>query len=107
MTWFYNDQGVAQGPLDELGMRSLINAGRIDEHTLIWHQGMEFWIEAGTLNSAWWHPVMDKPLKSAETISSGTEASHRSPIPLAPTETLQKPKSESLFQRLFGGRKKS
>jgi len=106
MTWFYNDAGVAQGPLDEPGMMSLIDAGRIDAHTLIWHQGMELWIEAGTLNASWWHPV-DKTMKAAETITSSAEPSQRSPIPLAPTEALRKPKSESLLQRLFGGRKKS
>lgn len=106
MTWFYNDEGAAQGPMDESGMMSLINAGKIYAHTLIWHKGLELWAEAGTLNPSWWQPVLEKTKQSAGTESFGTRSSHRSPIPLAPTEAPKKAKSDGLLKRLFGGKKK-
>ena len=107
MTWFYDDEGLARGPLDESGMMSLIKAGKIYAHTLIWHQGMELWTEASALNPFWWQPVIEQPKKSAETIASSPGLSHRSPIPPAPMEVPVKAKSEGLLKRLFGGKKKS
>ena len=107
MIWFYDDEGLARGPLDESGMMSLIKTGKIYAHTLIWHQGMELWTEASTLNPFWWQPVIEQTQKSAETVSSSPELSHRSPIPLAPMEVPLKANSEGLLKRLFGSKKKS
>lgn len=107
MTWFYNMEGLAKGPLDESGIMNLITDGTINAQTLIWHNGMDLWSEAGSLNPSWWQPVLPNSRNADETVVSASGLSHRTPIPLAPTEASPKTQPEGLFKRLFGGKKKS
>jgi GYF domain 2 len=104
MTWFYNDEGVAQGPVDESAMMTLISAGKILVHTLIWHNGLELWHEAGTLNPSWWQPVEEKSKPASQSANTDKVALRRSPVPLAPTEAPKQAKAKSLLKRLFGGK---
>ena len=103
MTWFYNNEGVAQGPVDEPGMMSLISSGKLGRQTLIWHNGLDLWDEAGLLKPNWWQPVEEKS-KPAAKVSSDKATAHRSPVPLAPTDAPPKAKSVGLLKRLFGGK---
>jgi hypothetical protein len=38
MTWYFNNDGTADGPHDESAMLTLIQAGRVSTSTLIWHE---------------------------------------------------------------------
>lgn len=105
MIWFYNNEGVADGPHDEAAMRAMIKEGRIDARTLIWRSGLELWEEAGTLMAVWWQP---QPARGKAAANPGAETSgtRRSPTPLAPSEEELPRRKDGFLTRLFG-RKKS
>lgn len=105
MTWFYNNEGAAEGPLEDSAMLALVSNGVVRAQTLVWHSGLESWDDAGTLNPTWWQPEIPKsaPKKIDGTVT-GSKLSHRSPVPLAPSEAPAKPKSKGLLKRLFGGK---
>lgn len=106
MTWYFNNDGCADGPHDESAMRDFIQEGRIHSGTLIWHAGLEFWQEAGMLKAMWWQQSPQTPASTtkADDKASGT---HRSPMPLAPTEKPASSKGGGLFKRLFWRKDKS
>lgn len=106
MIWFYNNEGVADGPHDEEAMKAMIKEGRINARTLIWRSGLELWEEAGTLMAAWWQPQLKK-IKVAAKPGTETSGSRRTPTPLAPTEEEAPKLKEGFFTRLFGRRKSS
>jgi hypothetical protein len=104
MSWFYNDEGTANGPFDEPSMMGLITAGKVHATTLIWNGGIELWQEAGTLSPTWWQPA-EGLTKTAETTGTSKMASaRRSPVPLAPSEAPKKTKAKGLLKRLFGSK---
>jgi len=106
MTWFYNNLGEAHGPHDDTTMMSLVAAGNIDTRTLIWHNGLNVWQEAGTLSPAWWQAPEIKPAITPDAKSTEMTPARRSPVPLAPTQATVKKESEGFLKRLFGGKKK-
>ena len=106
MTWYINNEGVADGPYAETTILSFIQEGRVNHHTLVWHAGLEFWQEAGTLQASWWQtlkPNLDIPPKPAAVGPS----THRGAMPLAPSEKQPESKAGGLLKRLFGKRTKS
>lgn len=100
MTWYFNNNGTADGPHDESTMLTLIQAGRVSTSTLIWHAGLDLWQEAGTLKGIWWQK--SQPLSAPSKLDGKVPTPHRSPMPLAPTEQIAKDKGVGLFKRLFG-----
>ena len=107
MTWFFNHEGTADGPHDESSMLDFIKAGRVTARTLIWHEGLPLWQEAGTLKAVWWQSkeAAATQIKEARALqtSKGTDTgpTRRKPTPLAPTEEAPKPKA-GFLKRLFG-----
>lgn len=130
MNWYFNDQGVADGPHDDKHMAELHRTGKIDAGTLVWRTEMEAWQEMAKLNPEWLQPVMIKPKSatSAPVIKPVSEATKGAALqppgasesrikPVAPTR-LSAPKAPSqdkhdaqgggLLKKLFGiGRKKA
>lgn len=43
MNWYYVDQGKQAGPVDDSQLAQLSAEGRIQEETLVWHEGMANW----------------------------------------------------------------
>jgi hypothetical protein len=105
MTWYFNNDGTADGPHDESAMLTLIQAGRVGKGTLIWHSGLDLWQEAGALKAAWWQQPVPPPAAPAN-LDGKASTSHRSPTPLAPTEQIAKSKSVGFLKRLFGRKDK-
>jgi hypothetical protein len=106
MTWFFNNDGTADGPYDEPAMLDFIQHGRVTSKTLIWHDGMPVWKEAGMLQAVWWQPKED-PIAKARLKAPAREATaeavpvRRLATPVAPTAEAAKPKA-GLLKRLFG-----
>lgn len=42
--WFYGENGLQFGPVDDAGIRQLIASGRVTPATLIWREGMPAWL---------------------------------------------------------------
>ncbi len=108
MTWFYNNDGVADGPHDEPAMRAFIQQGRITARTLVWKEGLPLWQEARQLQAAWWEPA-EKPAAKGPAASSpeaGGTPARRLATPMAPSEAeAPKPKA-GFLKRLFGRKDK-
>ena len=43
MTWYYVEAGQQAGPVDDTQLDDLRRIGRIQDETLVWHEGMENW----------------------------------------------------------------
>ena len=103
MTWFYNTEGEADGPHEESAMLSHVSAGRVLAQTLIWHTGLDLWLEAATLRPDWWQLTVEKlVVKTPGSSATGVISSHRSPAPLVKTEAPAKKNKLGLLNRLFG-----
>lgn len=109
MTWFFNNDGIADGPHEEPAMAELVQKGRVLPQTLVWHDGLTLWQEASVLQAAWWkvklkapqpQPALEVPAPAA---APKVATPRRNPKPLAPTPTEEVPKAKpGLFKRLFG-----
>jgi hypothetical protein len=42
--WFYGENGLQFGPVDDAGIRQLIASGRVTPATLVWREGMPSWL---------------------------------------------------------------
>lgn len=47
MNWYYESNGLQQGPVSEPELRQLITLGRISKHNLLWRKGMHDWTPLG------------------------------------------------------------
>lgn len=110
MTWFFNNDGAADGPYDEPAMQDFAQSGKLTSRTLIWHDGMPSWKEAGMLQPVWWQPI-EEPIAKArlkaplKPITSQAAPSRRLATPVAPITEAPKPKL-GLLKRLFGRKEK-
>ncbi len=43
MNWYYVDAGQQTGPVDESQLQELLRLGKIQNDTLVWHEGMANW----------------------------------------------------------------
>ena len=43
MHWYYADEGVQVGPLTEQEFEDLVRLGKIDDQTVVWHDGLSEW----------------------------------------------------------------
>ncbi len=123
MHWYYDNEGQAEGPLDDEGMASLFKEGRLVPHSLIWQPDLDQWSEIAQIGPEWAEPPK-KRSKTASVLlkltggvslskrnSSSSEAAspsaQRKPKPVAPSGTGNPDGEPGLFKRLFGmGRKK-
>lgn len=71
MKWYFNNQGMADGPHDEKHMRALVNEGLITTQTLIWHPELEQWEPVQTISPTWWQhiPVQVQSAPLASSVS--------------------------------------
>lgn len=49
MDWFYEKDGVQQGPVSEAVLQSLVQAGTLGVHDLVWREGLADWSPYGSV----------------------------------------------------------
>ena len=132
MNWYYEINGVSQGPQNEAGMSELVSSKVISEGTLVWNPQLESWAPAKELKPKWLvvapppAPVREPEVSPAEEATKTAKrtravASAAAPQPapsrLAGAEVTQPAKKKEaektekepakgkkgLFSRLFGG----
>lgn len=106
MTWYFNNDGVADGPHDEAALRDLIKEGRITAQTLVWQPGTgsDLWQTVETLAPAWWVPKAE-PVSAPAAVKRGPET--RGLVPMAPVNSgKDEQESGGFLAKLFGWRKK-
>ena len=118
MNWYYEKDGVSQGPFPEPEILALAQRQQVQAQTLIWNPGLEDWSTLGTLKPEWLEqpnpeptkkpaakqtmPKTDGPLPSSEPVVKG-----QLPKPKAGLERDEGEKKVGLLGRLFGfGKKK-
>ncbi len=122
MRWYYEKEGVSQGPCPEEEIIALVQKKQVQASTLIWHSGLEDWGMVRELKPEWLEqpavpaaaatppparqtvPRTEGPLPAAEAAQAPTLAK--------PKAGLEKPADDGkgkggLLGRLFGfGKKK-
>ena len=111
MNWYYEKQGVSQGPLTEDAMIDLLRRKQIAAETLVWNPGLEQWAGVGQVKPEWLKAVQATPA-AVQT----AKAQAPMPIDSNPPTPLAKPKAglepdtaepqakeqRGFLQRLFG-----
>jgi GYF domain 2 len=88
MNWYFEKDGVSQGPHSEEELEALVRSGTVAAHHLIWQVGMENWDSVQLLRPQW--------LQSASPTGARVIEAEPEPGPLSePAETpAAKPKRE-------------
>src|SRR5437868_14758675 len=47
--WYYADSSEARGPISKRELKDRAQAGEVTSATMVWREGMEEWVAAGTL----------------------------------------------------------
>lgn len=77
MNWYYESNGLQQGPVSESELRQLITLGRISRRNLLWRNGMHDWTPLGEIADFFPQPqaagsaALDHPLDTPP--AAGTE----------------------------------
>lgn len=101
MSWYFNNDGAADGPYDDEAMAALVVQKRIQAQTLIWHPGIDVWQEIVALAPPWWKAPPTPNTKSDKAAGGG-----RGFAPNAPSHEEKSSETPSFFKRLFGWIKK-
>lgn len=123
MHWYYDNEGIAEGPHDEEVMASHLKEGRISKETLIWEPELDRWAELSSVNPNWSVKALKPrsktasvflkltggiPVRSSAPAEGAETGKRRSPTPLAPSGTKADTSlGGGLLKRIFKlGRKK-
>lgn len=70
MNWYYVRGGQRQGPVDEDTLRSLIAAGSLKAHDLVWNETMgDQWAAASSVPGLFTPPVLAGPVPSSALVA--------------------------------------
>jgi hypothetical protein len=126
MNWYFEDNGVAQGPYPEAEVELKIRLNNIAADTLLWHTGLVEWQTVEKLRPQWLKPSAPVPVtakadpKEPATLAqqSNSKSKARTEQPeeakptLRPTAPLKTPDTaeegkKGILKRIFGIGKKS
>jgi len=96
MNWYFEQDGVSQGPFTEGEMSGRVRANAVSAETLIWNPSLEEWKSVSELKPEWLKPATVEQPRSAPPTKS---AFSKPVIQAAPESAEAKP---GLFKRLFG-----
>lgn len=108
MNWYFEKDGVSQGPVLEHDLAGRVQRGEVTGNTLVWHDGMNEWLPVAQVSPDWVKPKPAAPAPKPMTAKASSTNK-----PLAPskqtTATADEPApKQGFFSRLFGaGKKKS
>lgn len=122
MKWYYEKEGISQGPLPEDEIIALVLKKEVVASTLIWHSGLEDWGMVNDLKPEWLKQTAAPPAAAPSPApAKQTMPKTEGPLPAAEAPSapkLAKPKAGlekstedtgkvGLLGRLFGfGKKK-
>ena len=82
--WYSHFDDANQGPVDEVGLKSWIAAGKVTTKSMIWKAGMTEWMEAGTIRPEWFSRQINRSSAAAQASSGDDQDAETSFISLAP-----------------------
>ena len=85
MNWYFEKDGISQGPLSEAALAAKVRAKEVPADSLIWHVGREDWQSVNELRPAWLEPP----------------APALAPTAAKPMPPAAKTEKTGLLQRLF------
>lgn len=105
MNWYFEIDGVSQGPFSESVLALKVQTGDLPSQTLIWNPSMTEWEPAGVVKPDWLKPIIP-PIPAAPVAKPS--AARNPTKPLAPSKTEQPVEEKpGFFKKLFGRGKKS
>jgi hypothetical protein len=102
MNWYFEIDGISQGPLTAEVLAIRVQKGEVHADTLVWHPGLGDWQPVGQLCPDWLKPIpAPAPVAMAKPVAGrpGTR-------PLAPLATEPTEEKQGFFSKLFGRSKK-
>lgn len=99
MTWYFNNDGVADGPYEDEAMAALLVQNRIKGHTLVWQVGGETWQEIAAQAPDWWQPVT---AAQTDAVVSTRPPTTRGLVPNAPVVEAKPAASGGFLKKMFG-----
>jgi hypothetical protein len=82
--WYAHFEDANQGPVDEIGLKAWISAGKVTTKTMLWKSGMSEWMEAETLRPEWFARNIAKAARAAQPASNGDQQSDMTLLSLSP-----------------------
>ena len=82
--WYAHFDDANQGPVDEVGLKGWIAAGKVTTKSMLWKAGMAEWTEAGTLRPEWFTRQVARASVSSLTNNANEQDSDTSILSLAP-----------------------
>ncbi len=95
MNWYYEDNGVSQGPVTETDVRQRIAAGQLPSNVLVWRVGLDSWTSASDLPPAISPAANPEPV---EEVATAAPASAPSPKAKRETRVRATPQTAPLIQ---------
>jgi hypothetical protein len=100
MNWYFEIDGISQGPLTAEVLAIRVQKGEVPADTLVWHPGLGDWQPVGQLCPNWLEPIVAPvPAAKPPVTRPGTR-------PLAPIATEPVEEKQGFFSKLFGRSKK-
>lgn len=115
MNWYFEDKGVAQGPMAEPELESKVRAKALTADALIWHVGLPKWQTVGQLRPKWLEEPkpavpLAKPMPAKSVAAPGAllpkpkaKAAVSAAEAAQPVGEPQPVEKQGLLKRLFGG----
>jgi hypothetical protein len=82
--WYSHFDDANQGPVDEVGLKDWIAAGKVTTKSMIWKTGMSEWMEAGTIRPEWFSRLNHRSSSTAQASSANDQDTETSILSLAP-----------------------
>jgi GYF domain 2 len=107
MNWYYEIDGISQGPLPEADLEARARAGSLAPDGLIWQMELDQWQPAAQLRPDWFKAPAPAPatiVPPAMTEKAQLPGSPVAKVPTAQPATAPMPKT-GILARLFGRKK--
>jgi hypothetical protein len=82
--WYSHFDDANQGPVDEVGLKDWIAAGKVTTKSMIWKTGMSEWMEAGTIRPEWFSRQIHRSSSTAQASTANDPDTETSILSFAP-----------------------
>ena len=102
MNWYFENNGISEGPVTETVLAMRIQKGEIAADALIWNPSLDEWQTVQALKPDWLIPVI-----VAAPVEAKAPPARPATRPLAPSKSDEGTAKVGFFKKIFGGGKKS
>ncbi|MFZ4592716.1 MAG: DUF4339 domain-containing protein [Verrucomicrobiaceae bacterium] len=106
MNWYFEKEGISQGPVLEHDLAGRLQRGEIAGDTLVWHEAMTEWSPVGEVAPDWLKPKTALAPVATPLAKISPPSQPLTPSKQASEVTGDAEEKQGFFSRLFGAAKK-